>query len=278
MKANHILLRIVIALAVLFAAASPAAAQKVQLGEVLVVNTPFVKPGIDAEAFEQDVLTRVMPAWKGLGKNTEAHFFRADRGKGAGRYWQVWSFRTAKARQASMPAIAGMGFSDSIRQKLGPATTLSPEYIAASGGYTDFELIGADKIKKLPQVELLGVHYIHIIPEKREDFERFVRDKLHPAVVNKIPGMDLLYYKGVRGELAGRYLLIFAIKTDADRARYWPTGSSETQTLKDEFAPLKDLAQELKTYEVEGTYLPESSGAAAQIFESLEWTDFAILK
>lgn len=259
-------------------AAAPALAQSVQLGEVLVVNTPFIKPGIDTRAFEQDVLTRVMPAWKGLGKNTEAHFFRADRGQGVGRYWQVWSFRTAKVRQASLPAGGASGFSEAMLQKLGPATRLPADAIVAGGGYTDFELIGAGKVKKLPKVELLGVHYIQIIPEKRDAFEQFVQDKLHPALINRIPGMDLLYYKGVRGDLAGRYLLVFAIKTDADRARYWPTGSSETQTLKDQFAPLNDLARELETYQVEGTYLPASSGAAASIFESLKWTDFAILR
>ncbi len=268
--------RVVLVLALILAAA-PASAQKVQLGEVLVVNTPAVKPGIDTGAFEARVLSQTMPAWASLGSDVESHFFRADRGKSMGSYWLVWSFPTTEARARSLPP-GGSGFSTTALQQAGEAARLPESFVSAAGGYTDYQLIGADKIAALPEVELLGVHYIQIRPDKVEAFDAFVRDTVHPALVGKIPGMDLLYYKGVRGENAGSYLLIFAIETHEDRARYWPTGSSETQTLKDAFAPLKPIAEALKGYQVPGTYLEADGGAAAAIFESLEWTDFAILK
>ncbi|GEM_PF-1623985 len=267
-----------LALAVVLAGAAPlATAQKVQLGEVLVVNTPAVKPGIDAGAFEAQVLSQTMPAWAALGSDVESHFFRADRGKSMGSYWLVWSFPTTEARARSLPPD-GSGFSRASQQLAGEAARLPESFVSAAGGYTDYELIGADKIAALPEVELLGVHYIQIRPDKADAFDAFVRDTVHPALVGKIPGMDLLYYKGVRGEMVGSYLLIFAIETHEDRARYWPTGSSETQTLKDAFAPLKPIAEALKDYQVPGTYLEADGGAAAAIFESIEWTDFAILK
>jgi hypothetical protein len=261
-----------------FVMAEPVLAQKVTLGDVLVVATPSVKPEIDAGVFEAHMVERYAPSWNVLGDEVETHFFRADRGKGIGSYWMVWSFATEEARRRSLPSPRVSGFSDDARRQVGDNGRMPAAFVADEGGYTDYVLIGADRLAARPAVELLGVHYIQIRPDRAEAFDAFVRDKLHPAVVGKIPGMDLLYYKGVRGANEGRYLLIFAIETHEARARYWPTGASETQALKEAFAPLKDLAQELKTYEAEGTYLKEDSGAAASIFESLEWTDFAILK
>jgi hypothetical protein len=117
------------------------------------------------------------------------------------------------------------------------------------------------------------MHYIKVRPDRRDQFEAFVRDKLHPALVGTIPGMSLLYYRGVRGRAAGSYITIFAIESVQRREQFWPTDASEAEAVKEAFRPLKSLARDLSAYLVEGSYL-ESSTAAAAYFESREWTDF----
>jgi hypothetical protein len=117
------------------------------------------------------------------------------------------------------------------------------------------------------------VHYTKVRSDRRDQFEAFVREKLHPALVGTIPGMSLLYYKGVRGKGAGSYITIFAIESVQKREQFWPTDASEAEAVKEAFKPLKSLARELSGYLVPGSYL-ESSTAAAAYFESTEWTDF----
>jgi hypothetical protein len=41
--------------------------------------------------------------------------------------------------------------------------------------------------------DLLGIHFIKVLPDQRGAFERFVRDTLHPAVANLRPDLRLLY-------------------------------------------------------------------------------------
>jgi len=71
---------------------------------------------------------------------------------------------------------------------------------------------------------VLGIHYIKVRPDRREAFETFVNDTLHPAVGNLRPDLRLLYYKAVRGPDTGNYITIFAL-TRESRDRYWPGGS-----------------------------------------------------
>lgn len=256
----------------------PAHAQKINLGEVLVVNMPVLKSGADTGTFESHVIDEILPYWDALGDQVETHFFRADRGKDIGRYWIVWNVKTREHRKMLLPENQESGFSPDVLEKVGQASTLSTRYVSQEGGYTDYELIGAERITALPEVELLGIHYIQVRKDRRAAFDEFVRETLHPALVGQIPGMDLLYYKGVRGEHAGQYLTIFAIESVEARERYWPTNAPETKALKDAFEPLVSIARQLSTYLVEDSYLKADTGAAAAIFESLEWTDFAFLK
>jgi hypothetical protein len=145
--------------------------------------------------------------------------------------------------------------------------------VTNAGAYTEYQLIGADQFKSLPEIGILGIHYIKVKKEKAGDFEKFVKEKMHPAVGSILPDMHLLTYKAVGGENAGSYITIFAITSVEARDKYWPAGKPETPVLKEAFRPYKDLAQALSGYLVEGSYL-EPAGGAAAIFESREWTDF----
>jgi hypothetical protein len=139
---------------------------------------------------------------------------------------------------------------------------------------SEYQLLSPDKVGPLPNVDVLGIHYIKVRPDRRDAFEKYVRDTLHPAVGNLRPDLRLLYYKAVRGPDAGSYITIFAL-TKASRDKYWP-GGSDSDDLRAAFNPVKAYAKELLTYLVDGSALTDPKFAAA-VFESREWADFVLI-
>jgi hypothetical protein len=147
----------------------------------------------------------------------------------------------------------------------------------ASGGgaqSSEYHLLSPDKVGALPEVDVLGIHYIKVRPDRRDAFERFVSEKIHPAVGNLRPDLRLLYYKGVRGPDAGSYITVFAL-TRESRDKYWP-GGSDSDDLRAAFKPVQGLTTELITYLVEGSALTDPKFAAA-VYESREWSDFVLI-
>lgn len=173
------------------------------------------------------------------------HLFRADRGGRKGQHLLAWTDAAVE-----LPAQANVR-------------------------HLEYRLLGAHAVGDMPEVDVLGIHYIKVRPERRDTFERFVGDKLHPAVANLRPDLRLLYYKSVAREDAGNYVALFAL-TKASRDKYWP-GGSDSDELRAAFTPaVKALTSELRTYLVEGSYLADEKFAAA-VFESREWTDFVLV-
>ncbi len=174
------------------------------------------------------------------------HLLQADRGNRKGQMVAVWTGRTADARPpAGDPAAA-----------------------------SEYQLLSPSTVGALPAVDVLGIHYIKVRPERREAFERYVRETLHPAVGNLRPDLRLLYYKAVRGPDAGSYITVMAL-TRASRDKYWPNGA-DSDDLRAAFKPVQPLTTELLTYLVEGSALTDPKFAAA-VFESREWTDFVLV-
>lgn len=139
---------------------------------------------------------------------------------------------------------------------------------------TEYHLLSPDKVGPLPEVDVLGVHFIKVLPERRDAFERFVDATLHPAVANLRPDLRLLYYKAVRGAEAPGYILLFAL-TKQSRDKYWP-GGSDSDALRAAFAPVRVHTKELSTYLVPDSALTDEKFAAA-IYESREWTDLVLV-
>jgi len=139
---------------------------------------------------------------------------------------------------------------------------------------SEYHLIAPDTVGPLPDIDVLGVHYQKVRPERREEFEKFVRDTLHPAVGNLRPDLRLLYYKAVRGPEAGNYILLFAL-TRESRDKYWP-GGSDSDALRAAFKPVQPLADQLLPYLVEESALTDAK-FAARVFESREWTDWVLV-
>jgi len=237
-----------------------------KLGEVLVISTPT--PGADTKAFESFVTGEAAPVWKAAAPGLSLHLLRADRGDRDGEYLTLWIAGTRANRDVTLPDDDRSPFSKEVLEEVGDTSA----YLAA-GSYTDYELIGASQLGELPSFDILGIHSYKVKPGRGAAFEQFVRDTLHPALASSIPGMPLLYFKAVRGEHIGSYVLVFAIATVADRERYWPTGQPETDAVRAAFKPMAAIASDLRSYLVDGSYLT-AEGAAAPVFESLEWTDF----
>lgn len=171
-----------------------------------------------------------------------AYLFKADRGRSKGQYLLL--------------------------------TMTKPRQPGALGG-AEYHLLSPDKTGPRPQVDVLGVHYVKVRPDRRDAFERFVEQKLHPAVANLRPDLRILYYRRAGGDDGGNYLAVFAL-TKESRDKYWP-GGSDSNELRTAFSPaVKSLTPELSTYLVEGSYAADPKLAAA-VFESREWTDYVLV-
>lgn len=146
---------------------------------------------------------------------------------------------------------------------------------APPGGQASrYRLLSPETVGTLPEVDVLGIHYIKVRPERADAFELFVGRTLHPAVGNLRPDLRLLYYKAVAGPDMGSYIALFAL-TRESRDKYWP-GGSDSDDLRAAFKPVQPLTTELSTYLVEGSALTDPRFAAA-VFESRTWTDFVLL-
>lgn len=228
-----------------------------KLGEVLVFNVPDLKPDADAKAFESLVLNEVAPAWKKNTPAIEVSLVRKDRGPRPGRYLLVWSMDTASRS----------GYAGEFQPALAP-------FINSAGQILEYHLVAPEKAGRLPDVEVLGFHYIKVRPDRRDAFDTFVADTLHPAVANLSPDLRLLYYKPVRGTDPGNYITVFALSRQS-RDKYWPKGKDSEDVIR-AFKPVQALADSLKTYLVDGSYA--TGDLAAAVYESREWADWVVLE
>ena len=139
---------------------------------------------------------------------------------------------------------------------------------------SEYQLAGPSAAGAPPDVDVLGIHYLKVRPDRRDAFEKFVAGTLHPAVGSLRPDLRLLYYKAVRGPDAGSYITIFAL-TRESRDKYWP-GGADSDVLRTAFAPVKTHTKELLTYLVDGSALTDEKFAAA-VYESRDWSDFVLV-
>jgi hypothetical protein len=238
-----------------------------KLGEVVVVSTSTLKPDAKTDAFKAFINDEASKKVKNSNSPMSIHAFQADRGGRKGEVLLVYGADKPAARESF---ATGSPFRDEVIAASGKKPS---DFLSNTHKYTEYRLIGADKFKTRPDVGILGIHYIKVKKEKAAEFEKFVVEKLHPAVGNVLPDMHLMYYKAVAGDNTPSYITIYAITSVAARHKYWPEGAPETQPLKDAFKPHEGLAKELSAFLVEGSYLEVGKGGAA-IFESKEWTDF----
>ena len=185
----------------------------------------------------------------------------------------------ADADEASLAASArqGMRLARKDRGNTGGrhllVSTSKSDVAGAAGRLVEYQLVGAKSVGDLPDVEVLGLHFAKVRPDRITDFDRFLAEKLHPAVGNLRPDLRLLYYKPLRGEEPGNYLTVFAL-TKASRDKYWPKGQDSDELRAAFDTSVLALAEELRTYLVEGSYA--TGNLAAAVYESKQWADYVI--
>jgi hypothetical protein len=184
------------------------------------------------------------PATAPDGAGAGTYVFQADRGSRKGQFLRVWTGDAGAARP--------------------PAAASSSEY----------HLVSPASAGPLPDVDVLGMHYIKVRPDRSDVFETFVASTLHPTVGKLRPDLRLLYYKAVSGPQAGSYVAIFAL-TRESRDKYWP-GGSDSDDLRAAFEKVRPLAKDLLTYLVDGSALTDEKFAAA-VYESRDWSDFVLI-
>lgn len=243
--------------------------QGMQMGKVIVAMAPDLKKDVQPAALKTFINKEILPHFNKERPGTNFYLFQADRGNEKGKLLLVCSHKTNGNRER-MPA--GSPFKDKVLNSRVSSSKAS-DFFSNTDAFTEYQLIGSENISSLPSVDILGVHFIKVKEERKQDFEKFVAEKMHPVVGNLLPDMHLLTYKAGAGDQKGSYVTVFAITSVEARDQYWPAGKPETAILKQAFLPLKELANELEGYLVEGSYL-EPSGGAAAIFESKEWTDY----
>jgi hypothetical protein len=242
--------------------------QGMKIGDVLIVSHPNMNSNANPEAFQAFVTKEMLPVLNKQGHGVAYHLFKADRGKQKGQF-----LLAGAAEKINDPRGNFVKSPFNVISSPNGGKSLD-DFVTNAGTFTEYHLIGGEKIKSLPNAGILGIHSIQVKKERSKAFEKFVVDKLHPAVSQLFPDMQLLFYKAVAGENTGSYITIFTINSPAARDKYWPGGTAETEILKKTFKPLEGLAKELGGYLVEGSYLEPSSGGAAAYWESKVWTDF----
>ena len=200
--------------------------------------------GARAEMIRLGAVLVLTPSDGKPAPDAKDHLLQADRGNRKGQFYRVWT--------------------GAVKSGPPPAADRSTEY----------HLLSPEKAGTLPDVDVLGIHFIKVLPDRRDAFERFVRDTLHPAVANLRPDLRLLYYKAMRGAEAPCYILLVAL-TKESRDKYWP-GGSDSDALRAAFGPVRVHTKELSTYLVPGSALTDEKFAAA-IYESREWTDLVVV-
>lgn len=249
--------------------------QGIPLGELILVSTSPLKNGIEPDAFKSFMSEELIPAWNKNSKGPRMYLLQADRGDRNGEFLTICMAAHPEDRKKLK---SGSPFSDKAVTALAGNLSNQPStFLDDPDAYNEYQLIGGDRITPLPSVDLLGIHYIKVKPEKAKDFEKLVVEKLHPTVGRLVHDMNLLYYKAVAGQNKGSFITIYAIESVEARERFWPTGGQEQDIVKQLFGPYKELAKELGTYYIEGTFLGPESGGGAAYFESLEWTDFVVI-
>ncbi len=227
-------------------------AQAFPIGEVLAIREVTLADDSSAAELERFFTKELEPKWQKNVPDIQALLMKGDRGARDGKLLSIWNFPTVESRDRYFPS-AGEDAYPVFQKAIEPMSATLDKYnsylSADSSGpdYTDYVLIGADELKGLPDIQLLGLHTIKVKPGKEKAFESFVKARWNPAWAEHVPGCRTLIFKGDRGANEGGHLLVFTFNPAELRDKYVPDGQPSNE-YSEAAQPLEPLWEEFNGY------------------------------
>ncbi len=229
--------------------ASPSSSE-VRMGQVLALSNFAVKDDVDHAAFEKFVREEFNPAWEAHVPGAQYLIWKGDRGVREGEYLAVYNFDTLERRDFYFPQEDAGPYpeADKATEPILPIINRYQDMLSAQRVYTDYVLVGRDKVQDLPALHLIGVHRLTIKAGMEAAFEAFVAEKLHPQWAAHVPGMRMFVLKGDRGINKGGYIALYTFEPASMRDAYFPQPGEGSAAWEEAFAPLEALDQEMISY------------------------------
>lgn len=235
-----------------------------QLGEVLGLRYFELTSG-DPDLYEQWVKERAYPFYDRNVPNVDWVVLKGDRGAREGEYAWFLNFTTLEHRNNYFPqehgpfakweALVDVFNAEVGEDGVGPFESETEEV-------GDYVLIGAEQIKEMPWIDLLGIHHLRVRPGEEEAFEQFVTEEWNPKA--HLLGTWVLIYRADRGPRTGEYALIFAFEERSLRDTYFPAPGEVSEVGQYVWGAVEKPWEEMQAYLEES---PES-----------EYTDFVLIR
>jgi hypothetical protein len=109
-------------------------------------------------------------------------------------------------------------------------------------------IAGTTNGQTLQKGNLIGTHVITMTLNPGitvEKFMDFLNTKMMPEVQKALPDWKCYVVKGIRGENADNYGLIYVVKSQQDRNKYYNPDGSDSELMKQANDKLKSVLDEL---------------------------------
>ena len=178
---------------------------------------------------------------------------KGDRGNRNGEYVFAWTFNFKSTRDYYFPTIDKANYPQ-WQAVLSKIQFHAPEkpMVDSIRSYTDFVVLGFDKMIAPQLGEIIAVRYFDVENTKVDEFENFVIKEYHPALQNHVEGYFNYVLKGDRGDKAGSYLLLTVFDNADRRDQYFPVPlDPPSDAFQNQFTEVEDLAEKFSGYLIE---------------------------
>ncbi|MCK5821738.1 MAG: hypothetical protein KAH17_07625 [Bacteroidales bacterium] len=181
-------------------------------------------------------------------KGMSGWLMKGDRGERIDKYIFTYGFDYKAVRDYYFPTIPPADYKQFYAL---PQEALSklPAGVEGTNTYTDFVVLGYADIVRPLLGEVIGVHYLDVKKKKEISFERFVTKEFNVAMHNKIPGLNLFVLKGDRGDMTGKYILVYIFDSVERRNDYIPLEGEPTKEFLDAFNQISTVFEKFKSFQ-----------------------------
>ena len=199
------------------------------------------------EVVFKNYYTKWCDVLKENSKGMSGWLMKGDRGKRLGKYIFAYGFDYKDTRDYYFPTEPPADYKQFYAL---PQEALSklPAGVEGTNTYTDFIVLGYKDIVRPMMGELLGIHYLDVKPRKSADLEKFVVEKFNPSVYNVIPGLNIYFLKGDRGEMEGKYIMMYVFDSYERRNAYVPEPGKPTEEFKEYIEPVLEYFDKLQEF------------------------------